>query len=241
MSRIHLSAYTIAMFTGIVQTMGRVEAATKNAFGVRLIVAPGDDEAWAAQPFPPEGDSIAVNGCCLTHAPKPGDALGQLAFDVIAETLDKTNLGRLSAGDAVNLERSLTASTPIAGHFVQGHVDGVGAVRDIRAAEAEHVVTIAPPAALMPYIVPKGSVAVNGVSLTIASVDTSSNAFTVALIPTTLAITTLGAAKVGDAVNLEADMIAKTVVNWLSLQFGEQGKAADAALTMDKLREAGFA
>lgn len=215
------------MFTGIVVGMGRVAAVRRERFGVRLVV---DKQGLdiAAKP----GDSICVSGCCLTVAPAAGEAEGHFGFDVIQETLAKTMLGTLRVGDAVNLEASLTASTPMGGHFVQGHVDGVGRVTRVVSGAEEWRVTVQPPPELMPYIVPKGSIAVAGVSLTIAAVGRDS--FEVALIPTTLRLTTLGTLKVGDVVNLETDIVAKTIVHWLRTQFAAGG------LTVDQLRAAGF-
>lgn len=231
------------MFTGIIQTRGKVASVQSNAFGVRLRIDPG---TWPYKPA--HGDSIAVNGVCLTHAPaKPDDGLprpssgssapGTLCFDVIRETLSRTNLGKLQVGDEVNLESSMRADTPIAGHFVQGHVDATGSVAAIHAGKDEWRVTIAVDAAVMPFIVPKGSVAIDGVSLTIASVDAGNNTFTVALIPTTLDLTTFRGLKVGDPVNLETDMIVRSIVHVLSLQGTMK---SPSTLTMDKLREAGF-
>lgn len=202
------------MFTGIVQCIGRVVTAEANPFGVRLTVRyPAD----GLRPVPGPGDSVAVNGCCLTHA--PADAAdrqpGRLAFDVIRETLHKTTLGHLKPDDAVNLEPSLTANTPIGGHFVQGHIDATGVITELRRGDDEVRLTIQTPPALTDLIVPKGSIAVDGVSLTIASIDSPENRFTVALIPTTLKLTTLGDAAAGRSVNLEADMLVKTVAHLL--------------------------
>ena len=218
------------MFTGIVENTGTVVSAAPNAFGVRLLV---DGGAFSHRPAP--GDSIAVNGVCLTHAPKPDDPPAHLAFDVIRETLDRTSLGGLRAGSRVNLEASLRADTPIAGHFVQGHVDATGTVAEVYDGADEWRTTIAVEPALMKFIVPKGSIAVDGVSLTIASVDTAANRFAVALIPTTLELTTLKDRRAGERVNLETDMVVRTVVHYLELQRGE-----GAALSLDRLRDAGF-
>jgi len=219
------------MFTGIVETTGCVASINTNTFGVRLLI---DPRKFAYQPK--HGDSIAVNGVCLTHSPHEGEPADQLAFDVIRETLDRTSLGGLAVGDDVNLEASLRADTPIAGHFVQGHIDALGTVVEVHAGTDEWRTTIEVEPTMMKYIVPKGSIAIDGVSLTIATVDTQANRFSVALIPTTLALTTLEHRRVGDRVNLETDMIARTVVHYLELQQGGGG-----TLTMDKLRDAGFA
>ena len=227
------------MFTGIIQAKGRVAALTPNDFGVRLLVDPGRPDTWAAQGmWPAAGDSVAVNGCCLTVAPQPADGQDRLGFDVIKETLDKTSLGRLKPGAGVNLELSLTPTTPIGGHLVQGHVDGTGTIRRVIATAEQRVLTIEAPRGLLTCIVPKGSVSVDGVSLTIARVDTEAPTFDVALIPTTLEQTTLGEAKEGDLVNLETDMIARTVVHWLELRHGN-GDGEDQ-ITVDLLRRAGF-
>jgi riboflavin synthase len=198
------------MFTGIVQHVGTVDAIRRVDFGARLVI---DARGWDHVPC--GGDSIAVSGCCLTvsgdgSTPVEG---GILAFDVIRQTLDVTALGDLSEGQGVNLEHAVTPSTMLGGHVVQGHIDGVGVVRDVLESEEEWRVTIEPPADLMDQIVEKGSIAVDGVSLTLARV--TDDAFEVALIPTTLERTTLSRAQVGTRANIETDYIAKTVVNWL--------------------------
>ena len=220
------------MFTGIVQTTGRVTRLESNAFGIRLTIDRGD---WRPDEGrdPALGDSICVSGACLTVAGIEGTTL---AFDVIAETLDKTTLGTLAEGDAVNLEPSVTASQPLGGHFMQGHVDAVGQIEAVTSSDAEWRITIRPPAELMRYIIPKGSGAIDGVSLTLASVG--DGVFDVALIPTTLDLTTLGSRKAGDQVNLEADILAKTVVASLERM---RGSGDDEPVTMDLLRAAGFA
>lgn len=215
------------MFTGIIEAKGRVAVLKHNAFGARLAIEPG---GFAYQPGP--GDSIAVNGVCLTAV---AGERGRLAFDVIRETLDRTNLGSLTVGSPVNLEASLRADTPIAGHFVQGHVDGVGTVAAVRDTPEQWRTTIQAPAELMPCIVPKGSIAIDGVSLTIAWTDPATHRFDVALIPTTLEWTTLSDAKVGDRVNLETDIVARTVVNYL-----QHHGATDSGVTLNKLLDAGF-
>jgi riboflavin synthase len=196
------------MFTGIVQARGRVAAAERNAFGVRLVI---DTQGWSpANTTLKPGDSVCVSGVCLTLVTQ--DQRG-LHFDVIAETLAKTTLGERGPGSLVNLEPSLTPTSQLGGHFMQGHVDGVGKVTKVISNEAEWRVTVAAPKELVEYVVPKGSIAIDGVSLTVASVNQGE--FDVALIPTTLQMTTLGQAKVGDRVNLEADILAKTVVHYL--------------------------
>jgi riboflavin synthase len=153
------------------------------------------------------GASIAVNGTCLTVVDRGED---HLAFDLSEETLARTSFGRLAAGDPVNLERALTLSTRLGGHLVQGHVDGVGEVLAVRpGSDGGAVVRVSAPASVRRYLVEKGSVCVDGVSLTVAGLD--DEAFSVALIPHTLAVTTLGSLEVGDPVNLEVDVIAKYV------------------------------
>jgi len=217
------------MFTGIIATTGRVRSIAPKTGGARLLVDPGD---WHVAPR--RGDSICVNGVCLTHAPADGND-GMLRFDIITETLSRSNLGALSVGDRVNLEASLTPDTPMGGHFVQGHVDGLGTVADIRDTAQEWRLTTRIDRTLMPFMVPKGSVAIDGISLTIASVDVAANTFDVAIIPTTLDVTNLGDRKIGDRLNIETDMIVRSVVHVLR-HFSED---ADG-LTMEKLRAAGF-
>ncbi len=219
------------MFTGIVQTTGRVAALDRNAFGVRLGIDPGQ---WtpAEGRAPRLGDSICISGVCLTIASLEDNVL---CFDVIAETLAKTTLGFLSVGDAVNLEPSVTPNQPLGGHFMQGHVDGVGEVTAVKSGDDEWRITVRPPAALMAYMIPKGSVAIDGVSLTLAAVHDET--FEVALIPTTLDLTTLGKQQAGDHVNLEADILAKTTVHTLQrMRGGGEGEL----ITMALLRDAGF-
>lgn len=193
------------MFTGLIQAVGRVSSAADSAAGLRLAIRP---EGWSHRPS--RGDSIAVSGVCLTLVDVSAD--GDWAFDVVPETLDKTTLGALRPGSRINLEHAVTASTLMGGHFVQGHVDGVGSVTRIDRTDGWRL-TITPPTELMPFMAPKGSITVDGVSLTIAELSPST--VTIALIPTTLALTTLGELHPGDRVNLEADMLAKTVVNYL--------------------------
>lgn len=231
------------MFAGIVIGMGTVAAVTRRADGVRLVIDAGTLDLHVRP-----GDSVCVSGCCLTHAPDRGNAdqKGMLGFDVIQETLGKTTLGGLRAGDAVNLETSLTPNTPIGGHFVQGHVDGVGRIVRVRRDERETRVAMEVPAPLMGYMIPKGSVCIDGVSLTIAALDTRRQEIEVALIPTTLALTTLGQAAEGQPVNLEADVLAKTIVHRLEhysggLAGGAGAKQQGGGVGVELLRQAGFA
>ncbi len=188
------------MFTGIVETLGRVVRVEPDPAGRRLVVA---------AEFAPHlklGDSVAVNGACLTVVAH--DA-ATFAFQAVPETLRRTNLGDLAAGDRVNLERALRLGDRLDGHLVQGHIDGVGRVVERqRQGDAEFVWFACPPE-LTVQMAPKGSVAVDGVSLTL--VDVGADRFSVALIPHTLANTTLGFRPVGAAVNLETDLLAKYV------------------------------
>jgi riboflavin synthase len=191
------------MFTGIVEELGRVRSLEDRAGGARLVVqcatVNGDSSV---------GDSVAVNGVCLTAVEVTGEAL---SFDLGRETLGRSTLGDLRAGDPVNLERPLTLATRLGGHLVQGHVDGVARVRSVDRNGAGASIRIALPPSLRPYVVEKGAIAVDGVSLTVAVVD--NEGFEVALIPHTLAATTLGERAPGDGVNLEADVVAKYVEN----------------------------
>jgi riboflavin synthase len=199
-----------AMFTGIVQRIARVAAISDGTGFVRLNLAMQFDDVKL-------GESIAVNGVCLTVAEITPPTIG---FDVIPETLDKTNLGLLKAGDEVNIERSLRAGDRIDGHFVQGHVDGVAKLVDQTTGEKEWRLAVHPPAELMKFVAPKGSVAIDGVSLTVASI--TAKGFEVALIPTTLRITTLATRPIGWPFNLEADVLSKTIVSYLERQQSQE-------------------
>jgi riboflavin synthase len=189
------------LFTGIVEELGQVvgvdDLGTAARFTVRGPLVTGDAR---------HGDSIAVNGVCLTVVTVGSDTF---TADVMAETLDRSSLGALRAGSPVNLERAATLATRLGGHLVQGHVDGTGRILERVPDEHWEVVRIALPGALARYVVEKGSITVDGVSLTVAAVDAES--FTVSLIPTTLGVTTLGKKDVGDPVNLEVDIVAKYV------------------------------
>lgn len=196
------------MFTGIVQAKGRLVATTRTPSGLRLEIEP---VAWDYIPAP--GDSISVDGCCLTvvNAPSSG---GRWFFDAVPETLAKTTVGDRAVGDVVNLEHAATASTLLGGHVVQGHVDGVGVVESV-VTSPEWRVRFRPPAELMQYMTPKGSVCISGVSLTLAAVEPKQGWFEVALIPTTLDKTNLKALTPGSRVNIEADTLVKTMVHWM--------------------------
>ena len=198
------------MFTGLVEGQARVVSMEADGPGVRLVLAP--------PPLPPlgpgdelaVGDSVACNGCCLTVVALEG---GHLAFEAGEETLSRTNLGRLRAGDPVNVERSLPATGRLGGHFVLGHVDCVGRVEAIRP-DGEWVhMTFSAPAEHDRLLIEKGSCTVDGISLTVFDIaaDAGRVRFTVALIPHTLGVTTLGVREIGDAVNLEFDVLGKYV------------------------------
>jgi riboflavin synthase len=201
------------MFTGIIEELGTIRSVTPNGGGARLEIACAtvlDDAVLGA--------SIAVNGCCLTVVDLND---GWWATDAQVETLDRTSLGALAPGDSVNLERPLRLADRIGGHIVQGHVDGVGRVSARETLDDRStLMRVVAPASVGRYIVEKGSITVDGVSLTVTTVDGSADVdatFGVALIPHTLAVTTLGARNIGDAVNLEVDLIAKYVERLLTL------------------------
>ena len=189
------------MFTGIVRERGTVTRIDHAEGGVRLVV-----EAPATAAGSSVGDSISVSGVCLTAVDV---ADGRVAFDAVPETLARSTLGAAAGGTEVNVEPALRAGEPLGGHYVQGHVDGVGTVRSL-AREGEGLrLTVEAPRELLRYCVVKGSVAVEGVSLTIAALE--DDAFEVALVPHTLEVTTLGTLAIGDRVNLEVDVLAKYV------------------------------
>ncbi|MEW1888432.1 riboflavin synthase [Streptomyces sp. NPDC048567] len=204
------------MFTGIVEELGEVTAVEQldDASRFRLrgpVVTEGAKH----------GDSIAVNGVCLTVVD-----LGEHEFtaDVMAETLNRSSLGALTTGSRVNLERPMALGGRLGGHIVQGHVDGTGRILERRPSENWEIVKISLPAALTRYVVEKGSITVDGVSLTV--VDAAPDYFTISLIPTTLALTTLGIKGPGDPVNLEVDVIAKYVERLLGHEAPETGEDA---------------
>jgi riboflavin synthase len=198
------------MFTGIVETLGRVVAVEDLGTAARLTVEAPDVAAGLG-----EGDSVAVNGVCLTVVTH--DAAGFTA-DVMLETLRRSGLGGLTPGAGVNLERAMPADGRFGGHVVQGHVDGTGIVRERRPDEHWTVVRVALPEGLARYVVEKGSITVDGVSLTVVEVGEDGDGpwFSVSLIPTTLELTTLGRRAPGEPVNLEVDVVAKYVERLLS-------------------------
>jgi riboflavin synthase len=188
----------VTLFTGLVQDLGEVTAVDVSGDGVRLAIATTLELA--------EGDSIAVNGVCLT-ATAVSD--GHFAADVMNETLRRSSLADAGAGTKVNLELPLRAADRLGGHFVQGHVDGVGGIWDVRDDGFARVVTIGAPPEIMRYVIEKGSIAVDGVSLTISALG--DDWFQVSLIPETLERTILGEANTGTPVNLEVDVLAKYI------------------------------
>ncbi|MFI1737006.1 riboflavin synthase [Streptomyces sioyaensis] len=211
------------MFTGIVEELGEVVAIENlgdaSRFRLRGPLVTEDAK---------HGDSIAVNGVCLTVVEA---ADGEFTADVMAETLNRSSLGALAAGSRVNLERPMALGGRLGGHLVQGHVDGTGTLVERIPGEHWEIVKVALPAALSRYVVEKGSITVDGVSLTV--VDAADDYFTISLIPTTLALTTLGLKKAGDPVNLEVDVLAKYVERLLG-----RGSAAGTDLRdLDEIKE----
>jgi riboflavin synthase len=188
----------VTVFTGLVQDLGEITAVDASGDGARLAIATTLELA--------EGDSIAVNGVCLT-ATAVSD--GHFVADVMNETLRRSSLAEVSAGSKVNLELPLRAADRLGGHFVQGHVDGVGGIWDVREDGFARVVTIGAPPEIMRYVIEKGSIAVDGVSLTISGLG--EDWFQVSLIPETLERTILGEANTGTPVNLEVDVLAKYI------------------------------
>jgi riboflavin synthase len=220
------------MFTGIIQAVGTVESLSRRGNNARLIVnAPG-----LARPIA-HGASVCVSGVCLSAT--GGDA-ARIEFDVVGETLARSTLGSLHPGDRVNLEPSLRASDRMDGHVVQGHVDGMAVLRALGDNAAGGLWTFETGPEITPYLIPKGSIAVDGISLTIAEVGERS--FGIALIPTTLATTTLGNARVGHRVNIETDILVRTIVTTLRRVAGGAAAAGPGpgSLTVEMLRENGW-
>ena len=213
------------MFTGIIEESGTVRSVIEAAGGGRIEI-----EASLVTKGTTDGDSIAVNGVCLTALDIRPDGF---AADVSHETLDRSTIGKLSSGSLVNLERSVTPSTRLGGHIVQGHVDGRGKFISAEKNGDFWTVRIGFPKELARYFVYKGSVAIEGISLTIAKLDETS--FDIAVIPKTWDLTNLSTLSPGDEVNLEADVIAKYVERMM--QFGTQ---ETGGVTMETLKNAGF-
>jgi riboflavin synthase len=209
------------MFTGLVETFGTVTAVRNTGNGIRLSVKPLSEFEVHL------GDSVSVNGVCLTVTKYNGD----ISFDVSPETLRSTNLGNLKISDKINLERALRLSDRLGGHLVTGHVDGTGTIRNKKQAGEYTFYTFEAPSEILKYIVKKGSVAIDGISLTVVDLDHGS--FSVAIIPHTAIATNIGGKGIGDRVNLEADIIGKYVEKFLGK------KDADSNL-MGLLKEKGF-
>ena len=213
------------MFTGLIEEKGRVIRTEPAGGGLKLTV-----EARVVADGTKVGDSIAVNGACLTVVEAGSSSL---KFDAVRETVERTTIGRLRPGNSVNLERPLRAGDRLGGHMVLGHVDGIGVIREIRKAGTETVFRFEAPPEIMQYVVEKGSIAIDGISLTVA--DLGPGWFVVAVIPHTLASTTLGDASVSGSVNLETDIIGKYVFKFTSKSAG----SSDERL-IRRLTEGGF-
>lgn len=225
------------MFTGLVEELGTLRAVSGVGRSLHLMVG-----ARTVLEGLRLGDSIAVNGCCLTVVRFDGSTF---TADVMPETYEKTNLASLRPGDRVNLERTMRLGDRFGGHIVQGHVDGTGRVERIVRDEIAVRVTMSAPADIMRYLVPKGSVTIDGISLTV--VATAPGQFEVSIIPHTAAMTTIGARKAGDVVNLEVDILAKYVEKMLSARLGGEHRTGDPAgterrpgVTAEFLAEHGF-
>jgi len=229
------------MFTGLVQALGILLVSTDSDAGKRLTVSLAE---LADAPIQP-GDSVCVSGVCLTVVKV---ANGNVHFDVVTETLRRSTLGVKKVQDRVNLELSLRGDSFVGGHFVQGHVDAMASVAAVNKDPGDWRITFQVPDEVIPFIIPKGSVAVDGVSMTIA--DVKVNKFTLAVIPTTLHKTTLSNLEVGDKVNVETDILARTVVHYLqniranmpaqSSLASAPTPPAESTLTVSKLRELGL-
>jgi riboflavin synthase len=220
------------MFTGIIEELGRVRGIERRGEGVRLTV-----EARAVTEGTQEGDSISVNGVCLTALDVRRDSF---SADGSRETLQRSTLGALRAGSAVNLERAVTPSTRLGGHIVQGHVDARGRYLSAEEHGGSWTVRVGYPPEMARYLVFKGSVAVEGISLTVAAL--ADDYFEIAVIPKTWTLTNLSTLRTGDALNLEADIIAKYVERILTV--GSRGQdsvpSSSSSLTMEKLADLGY-
>ncbi len=216
------------MFTGIVLGLGTISAISPKGEGLEFTILPDFilDE-------PKEGESIAVNGVCLTATTIHRD---MFRADISHETLRRTTLGRLKSGSRVNLERALRLGDRLGGHIVSGHIDGVGKVTARRDLKAFLEFEISPPKELMRYIIEKGSIAIDGISLTVNSV--TEERFTVAIIPHTAKITTMGMRQPGDEVNLEVDLVGKYIEKLIAPWEG--GKDRESKIDMDFLQQHGF-
>lgn len=217
------------MFTGLIEEMGTIEAITGFGEGSRMVLRVGVTAEDLAV-----GDSLSVDGVCLT-AVEVGKS--KVALELSQETLRRSTLGTKRVGSRCNLERPLKLGARLGGHMVSGHIDAVGEVVEVRPEANGLWVTVRAPEALMRYIVEKGSVALDGISLTVA--DVAEETFSVAVIPHTAKVTTLGEARPGTRVNLEADIIGKYVERFVAARFGED-EAASPGLTRDFLTQHGF-
>jgi riboflavin synthase len=226
------------MFTGIIQALGTVAGldSSPRAHGTGALAHRLEIDLGPLADGLELGASVAINGVCLTLAERRGHAG---CFDAVPETWNRTTLRDLHRGDLTHLERSLRVGDPLDGHFVQGHVDGTGTIERIERAEGEWKLWIAAEPALMPFVAPKGAIAIDGTSLTL--VDVTENRFSIALVPTTLARTTFARRKPGDRVNIETDILARLVMRSLQ-QAGvlATGGAPPTGLTWDHLRAGGY-
>jgi riboflavin synthase len=213
------------MFTGIIETIGKITSVSPKSGGMALAVGLGPIIGGVKT-----GDSIAVNGVCLTVTRLSGDTA---VFDVSAESLNRTTLKNSRPGQSVNLERAMSAEARFGGHVVQGHIDSIGKIISIQKQGDFAVFTLEAPAQLLKEIVVKGSIALDGISLTVASI--AGKTFTVAVIPETLSRTTWGQSKVSDTVNIETDILLKAVRKQIEKILPNQ-----SGLTEDKLKELGF-
>lgn len=221
------------MFTGLIEEIGMLQSIQKGAQDYQLTI-----EASTVLQDVQLGDSIAVNGVCLTVTSFTGNTF---TVDVMPETIKATTLQTLTAGNKVNLERAMTANRRFGGHFVTGHVDGVGEITRILPEHNAVYFTVRPKPELMPFLVPKGSIAVDGISLTV--VDVTEDTFSISIIPHTLTATNLHTKHVGDLVNLECDMLAKYIDRLLEVRLGGLGEkqGRSSRITLELLRENGFA
>lgn len=213
------------MFTGIIEEVGVIRAVRRGAHSAVLSIAAGQVLSDLKT-----GDSVAVNGVCLTVT---GKDPGGFTADVMHETLNRSSLGELTVGGRVNLERAMAAGGRFGGHIVSGHIDGTGTVTAITRDDNAVWYTVEPPPRLLPYLVEKGSVTLDGISLTVAAIG--ERTFSVSVIPHTAAVTTLGARRVGSAVNLETDIIGKYVESLLRPR-----APAESRITREFLLQNGF-
>jgi len=206
------------MFTGIIEELGQIAWIRPGSSGIKLGI-----RAHKTAKGVKLGDSIAVNGCCLTVARMQRQTRGTVwTFDLLQETWDRTNLKHAVAGQGVNLERSMAANGRFGGHFVTGHIDGVGKITRWERNGADHVLEVEAPASIRPYLVEKGSIAVDGISLTVAAV--SSKGFRIWIIPHTFEVTALQERKVGSPVNLEADLLGKYIARFIEARGASSSK-----------------